>query len=44
MLESRGIIPEDQEPVGDIRDAKKRLKAEEKALMKDTSLKQLSKE
>lgn len=44
MLESRGIIPEDQEPVGDIRDAKKRLKAEEKALLKDSSLKQLSKE
>ena len=44
MLESRGIIPEDQPPVGDIRDAKKRLKAEEKALLKDSSLKQLPKE
>lgn len=44
MLESRGIIPEEQEPVGDIRDAKKRLKAEEKALLKDSTLKQIPKE
>ena len=43
MLESRGIIPEDQEPVGDIRDAKKRLKAAEKALLKGSSPKKLSK-